>query len=142
MVADLGARVLIADGDPALRQRLFSRLLDLDVFSDCVANVRDALEKLENTLYTVVIVELALPGAEGMQVLDRIAKLSPAERPVVLVLATHPDAARALDVEIVQIVLRKPVEINQLAELSRSCIRTAVARRRSAPPAAADHATS
>lgn len=139
MVADLGARVLIADTDPALRQRLYSKLLDLDIFSDCVSNGRDALEKLDETYYTVVLLDLALTGPDALSILDRLAQVPPDQRPVVLVLAGTPDAARALDVEIVQIVLRRPVNLTQISELVRSCIRTAAARKqkkldRAAPP--------
>lgn len=121
MVADLGSRVLIADGDPAVRQRLFSRLLDLDIFSDCVGKGQDALEKLDQLAYTVVVLDLALPGVDANQVLARMAQI-PA-RPVVLVTADE-QGARALEVEIVQIVLRKPVDVDQLAELVRNCVRT------------------
>jgi DNA-binding response OmpR family regulator len=135
MVADFGARVLVADSDPVLRQRLFSKLLDLDIFSDCVANGRDALEKLTEYAYTVVIIDLGLPGVAAAQLIDRISKL--ALRPVVLVLAARPEAARVLDVEIVQIVLRKPIDVLQLAELARSCIRSTRARATAAPAAVA-----
>jgi CheY-like chemotaxis protein len=140
MVADLGPRVLVADGDPALRQRLYSKLLDVDIFSDCVADGRDTLEKLDEVLYTVVLLDLELPGVDPMTILDRLAAMPAEQRPVVLVLASSPDAARALDVEIVQIVLRKPINLTQVAELARSCVRTAAVRkqkqldRAAAPP--------
>lgn len=138
MVADLGSRVLIADRDSSLRQLLFSRLLDLDLFSDCVSNGRDALEKLGDTSYAVAIVDVTIDGGvDALQVIKRIAEMEPARRPVVLILAEHPEAARTLDVEIVQIILRKPIDIGQLADLVRNCVRSA-SRSRTAvltPPA-------
>lgn len=45
-------------------------------------------------------------------------------RPVVLVLAAG-TVARSVDVDLVQIVLRKPCNIVQLADLVRSCVTTA-----------------
>jgi two-component system, OmpR family, response regulator len=126
MVADHSSRVLIADGDPALRQRLFGRLVDLEITSDCVASGQDALEKLSEVAYTVVVLDLALPGVDAVQVLGRLAQLP--SRPVVLVTAEE-QAARVFDLEIVQIVLRKPLNVDQLAELVRNCVRTVANRR-------------
>lgn len=138
MVADLGSRVLIADRDPSLRQLLFSRLLDLDLFSDCVANGKDALEKLADSTYAVAIIDVTLtPPVDALQVIRKVAELDAETRPVVLVLAEHPEAARTLDVEIVQIILRKPIDIHQLADLVQSCVRSAARARATAivPPA-------
>ena len=45
-----------------------------------------------------------------------------------LVLAANPEAARSLDVEIVQIVLRKPLNLPQLVDVVRSCVRSSQKR--------------
>lgn len=118
-------RVLIADADLALRQQLFGALLDHDVFSDCVGNTTDALEKLTAEKYGVVVMDVALPTGDVERVIRSIATMAAAERPVVLVLAANPEQARSLDVDIVQIVLRRPVHMQQLVDVVRSCIRSA-----------------
>lgn len=133
MVADLGGRVLIADRDANLRQLLYSRLLDADLFSDTVSTGREALEKLAETSYAVTVIDVALPDVDAVQVIERIAQIPQGRRPVVLVLAERPEAARTLDVEIVQIVLRKPVDLMQLAELVGSCVRSATRRAETTP---------
>lgn len=121
-------RVLIADSDPHLRQLLYSALLASDVFSDCVSTVPDALEKLRQEPYGVVLVDVALPGGQPEQIVSAIAELQQPLRPVVLVLASNPAQARSLDVDIVQIVLRKPLALRSTVELIRSCVQsTAVA---------------
>lgn len=131
-------RVLIADGDPAVRQRLFSRLLDVDIYSDCVSNGADALRKLEESPYAVLLLDIALPGSvDGVRIVDRIAEMAYDQRPVVLVLASNPEAARTLQVEVVQIVLRKPASVSHLTDLIRNCIRT-LETRRAEPPAKTD----
>ncbi len=128
MGTEPGRRVLIADADAAIRQRLYSALLEQDVFSDCVLTASDAIAKLEVQPYGVVVLDVALPGAEVGVVIDRIAQIRSVERPVVVILATHPEATRSLDVEIVQIVLRKPVVLSHVVDLVRSCLRSAAAR--------------
>jgi DNA-binding response OmpR family regulator len=117
-------RVLIADGDAGLRQQLSAALLAANVHADSVTTTVDALTRLDTDEYGVVVIDVALPFGEVDRVIERIAKMSVAQRPVVLVLATNPEAARALDVEIVQIVLRKPVHLSQLTDVVRSCIRS------------------
>jgi two-component system response regulator ResD len=118
-------RVLIADADPAIRQQLYSALLEVDIFSDCVANTQDAIEKLENERYGLLVIDVALPTGNVEDVIARVQQMVPAQRPVVLVLAAKPEAARTLDVDIVQIVLRRPVVLRQLVDLVRSCLRSA-----------------
>ena len=119
------ARVLIADSDPHLRQLLYSALLAVDVFSDCVSTVPDALEKLAGEPYGVILVDVGLPGGNAEQIVSAIAALKQAQRPVVLVLASNPTAARSLDIDVVQIVLRKPLALRQTVELIRSCVQSA-----------------
>lgn len=117
-------RVLIADGDASLRQQLFSALLNLDVFSDLVSTTNDALQHLAEHEYGVVVVDVALPNGDVERVIANIESMPAASRPVVLVLAANPESARSLDVEIVQIVLRRPVNLPQLVDVVRSCIRS------------------
>jgi DNA-binding response OmpR family regulator len=128
MPTPLGTRVLIADGDQTLRQTLFGRLLDLNVFSDSVANVDEAHTKLAENEYAIVILDVALPGGEVSRLIARIAELPKARRPIVLILAANPEAARSLDVEIVQIVLRKPLRLTHLLDLVRNCLRGTTGR--------------
>lgn len=123
MGADV-SRVLIADGDAALRQQLFGALLKLDVYSDIVSTTDDALSKLVEREYGVVVIDVALPFGDVERVIAHIESIPTAQRPVVLVLAAKPESARSLDVEIVQIVLRRPVNLPQLVDVVQSCIRS------------------
>src|SRR5688572_17439989 len=91
------SRVLIADSDLSLRQQLFSALLDQDIYSDCVGTTTDAMTKLGEEKYGVVLLDLTLPFGDLDQVIACIATLPLTQRPVVLVLAANPVAARALD---------------------------------------------
>lgn len=124
MTFDRRARVLIADADPVVRRNLHKRLLDAEVFADCVEDGKMALDALVASHYAVVVLDLAIPQVSSERVLASIAALPAATRPVVLVLAPR-GAARSLDVEVVQIVLRKPCDLAQLAEIVRSCVRSA-----------------
>ena len=117
-------RVLIADADVVLRQQLFSALLDTDIYSDCVSTTADALGKLDAERYGLMVIDVGLPPGDVERVIARIHQMPIVQRPVVLVLAAKPEAARTLDVDIVQIVLRRPVLLSQLVDIIRSCLRS------------------
>ena len=123
MTFDRRVRVLIADADPGIRRGLNQRLLDAEVFADTAADGKDAVERLKETSYAVVVLDLQLQQVSSERVLDFIAALPREERPVVLVLART--SARSLDVDVVQIVLRKPCDLQQLADIVHSCVRNA-----------------
>lgn len=121
---------MIADTDAGLRERLYGRLLDIDVFSDCVNNGPDALRKLEESRFGLVIADVGLPDDGIEAIVARIASMQPAERPIVLVLSPRPELTRSLNADIVQIVLRRPVDVPQLIELVRNCFRNSSTARR------------
>ena len=126
MVLDPNGRVLIADADPALRRHVQKRLLDLDVFSDSAGDGRAALEFLRERRYAVLLLDISLPHLGAESILEFVNGIAPDQRPVILVLAEG-SAARSLDVESVQIVLRKPINLRHLSDLVRSCVRVSTA---------------
>ena len=128
MGVDVVPRVLIAEGDAVLRQQLFSALLGFDVFSDMVGTTGDALTRLAQERYGVIVIDVGLHSGDVDRVIGHIAAMPVAQRPVVLVLASNPETTRSLDVEIVQIVLRKPVNLPQLVDVVRSCVRSSQKR--------------
>jgi DNA-binding response OmpR family regulator len=128
-------RVLIAEGDERLRRKLYGMLLDRDIFSDCVSDSADAIEKLRNAEYALVLLDLSLPPNGAEEVMRSVAAIAPARRPFILAIATHHDA-RGLDVELVQIVLRKPFDTANTADIVQSCLSSV--RRRESPATGAD----
>jgi DNA-binding response OmpR family regulator len=140
MGADEVIRVLVADGDASLRQQLHAALAGDSIAVDCVSDLAAALASLAEYQYAVIVLDIGLPGGDIGQAVSAIASQN--RRPVVLVLGS-PEAARALDVEIVQIVLRRPVRLQQVVDIIRSCARNSAVRNPSvAPPTKNDQLTS
>jgi DNA-binding response OmpR family regulator len=115
------ARVLIADGEPELRRRLYSRLLELDMYSDCVANGKVAMEFLQDREYGIVILDLAIAKVDAADIIEAIARIPQEKRPMILA-TTSSDSRPTLDSELVQIVLRKPFSVEDVAAIVRSCM--------------------
>lgn len=107
-----------------MRQQLASRLLDHQIFSDGAASVKAAMARLREERYGVIIVDVELPPGDIEPVLRSIAAMTPRERPVVLALAANPEMARTLDVDVVQIVLLRPIQLRQVIEIVQSCLRS------------------
>lgn len=117
-------RVLIADADADFRLKLHKRLLDRDVFSDFVGDGREAIDRLINSDYSVLVLDMTLGQSGAERILDAVSDQPRERRPVVLVIAPA-GAARSLDIEVVQIVLRRHYDMRQLADMIQSCVRVA-----------------
>jgi DNA-binding NtrC family response regulator len=115
------SRVLIADNDAELRRQMFSRLLELDVYSDCVADGKAALRFIRERAYAMVILDLTIEKVEALKIIDVIAEMAADHRPMVLA-TTGSDGRPSLDSELVQIVLRKPFSLDDVSAIIRSCV--------------------
>lgn len=115
------ARVLVVDTDRRLRTQLYTRLLDVDVFSDSVSNGNEAMEYLRDRNYGVVLLDLELATNEAHAVIDYIRAQPADHRPIILATAAR-EVTVALDAELVQIVIRKPLRLADVADMIRSCV--------------------
>ena len=123
MVVKGNARVLIADGQEVVRTAMFRALLSRDIFCDCVSNGGDAIARLGEREYALVILDFALPNAGAAAVLEALRTLSAAARPIVIAIATgNSDGARDSDGELVQMILRKPLRVSEAADMVEACI--------------------
>jgi DNA-binding NtrC family response regulator len=115
------ARVLIADADQRLRSQLFTRLLDVEVFSDAASSANEGFDFLRDRSYGLAVIDLDLPNGEAYALLDRIKDLSRDDRPMVMATVSRQPQA-AVDPDVVQIVMRKPIRLVEVAEMIRSCL--------------------
>jgi DNA-binding response OmpR family regulator len=116
--------VLIAESEFDARDRIARELIQEGIAVDAAPAAADAVAYLRQTRYDVLVLDLALSRGEIDEVLQDVGSLPESSRPVVLVLASNAEAARSLDVEVVQIVLRKPIKLRQLVDVVASCIRS------------------
>jgi len=123
--------ILIAEGDRTLRELLCRRLLTLDVVVEEAEDGREAIQILEERHPAIVVVDLALPLMDGYAVIDRVRGLPRSERPMVLVTAER-GVVHTLDVDLVQVVLRKPFDVRQVADVIASCLTALRSRRKPA----------
>lgn len=83
------ARVLVVDDEPGIRQALCGVLEDEGYLSEAVATAEEALELMRRRLYEVVLLDIWLPGMDGLQALACVQELPEADRPVVVMISGH-----------------------------------------------------
>ena len=114
--------VLVVDDDPGL-QGLFLTLLARHGFAvDCAPNGRVAFDYLKRGSYSVVLLDLMMPDVNGLELLDRLERESPAllRRVIVITGAAQP-LVDEVDVSRIWALMRKPFDIEELVSQLRSC---------------------
>lgn len=114
------SRVLLVDADEQVRALLSRALLDRDVFCDAAVSARDALAQLGQRRYALMLLHLEMPGVEG--ILDCIRSMSPDRRPMAMITADVRSSKDAIDTELVQIIIRRPLKIAEVAGMIRACL--------------------
>jgi len=116
-------RVLVADDDQSIRQLLCTIVRRERFEVDCVADGAEAIAKLEQNSYAVILLDLMMPRVSGFDVIEHLKQHPPAVKPVVLVITAYADQRfKEVDASIVAGVLRKPFEIADLGGIVRLCI--------------------
>jgi two-component system nitrogen regulation response regulator NtrX len=82
-------RLLIVDDEPGIRQSLTGVLRDEGYEAESAASGEDALDALSHTLYDAVLLDIWLPGIDGLEALTRIEQLPVADRPAVVMISGH-----------------------------------------------------
>ena len=82
-------RVLIVDDEPAIRQSLQGVLEDEGYQATAVESGEACLEELSRRTYDVVLLDIWLPGMDGLETLSRNQEIPFAGRPVVVMISGH-----------------------------------------------------
>jgi len=82
-------RILVVDDEPAIRQTLAGILEDEGYAVEAVADGEACLAALPGAEFELLLLDIWLPGVDGMEVLARIQEIPFNERPVVVVISGH-----------------------------------------------------
>jgi two-component system nitrogen regulation response regulator NtrX len=84
-----GSRVLIVDDESSIRQSLVGVLSDEGYTCDAVADGESCLKELIQRNYEAVLLDIWMPGMDGLAVLEQIQTRTGADRPVVIMISGH-----------------------------------------------------
>ena len=111
--------VLVVDDDDAIRA-LVTRVLQRNQYAvEQASNGEEALTKLRQARFDVVLLDLMMPVMSGFDVIDQLAIESPHQPVVVMSAASDRDFQRVSNATVVQSIIRKPFELSDLLEAVR-----------------------
>ncbi|HEY1483230.1 MAG TPA: response regulator, partial [Candidatus Acidoferrum sp.] len=80
-------KILIVDDESGIRESLSSILRDERYFVETAASAEEALERIGTNVFDVVLLDVWLPGMDGMEALGRIQSVTGA--PSVIMISGH-----------------------------------------------------
>ena len=116
-------KILIVDDEKNIRMTISQSLADMDVQTDTAVNGEEAFSKLKDTDFGLVLLDLRMPGMDGMEVLAKLRKDRPDIR-VVIVTAhgTIDSAVEAMKLGAVDFI-QKPFTPKEIRELVAKIIK-------------------
>jgi two-component system, NtrC family, nitrogen regulation response regulator NtrX len=82
-------RVLVVDDEPGIRTTLSAVLEDEGFEAESAPSGEDCLDRLSTRGFDVVLLDVWLPGLDGMEVLTRIQEIPQIDRPQVVMISGH-----------------------------------------------------
>lgn len=115
-------KILIVEDDEAMRS-LLKDILDAEgLVTEAVSNGSDALQKLIDQPFDLIITDIQMPGLTGLDILPGIRKLQP-EAPVIVITAFGSDEVYRRSFEKGATgYLEKPIHIHKLRVLIHEMI--------------------
>ena len=114
-------RALVVEDDPAIRKLVEKLLQRRGIEIDTAHDGKQAIARISGGGYSVVILDLMLPEANGYEVIDFIKKKG-LPLPVAVVSAVSQQALSKLDRDVVKLVIAKPFDVHEfIAGIAALC---------------------
>ena len=112
-----GKPILIVDDEKNIRLTLSQALEILEVETDTAANGEEALAKLKEREFGLILLDLKMPGMDGMEVLRRVREIRPDIRIIIITAyGTVESAVEAMKLGAVDFI-QKPFSPEEIREL-------------------------
>ena len=112
-----GKSILIVDDEKNIRLTLSQALEVLEVETDTAANGEEALVKLKEKEFGLILLDLKMPGMDGMEVLHRVREIRPDIRIIIITAyGTVESAVEAMKLGAVDFI-QKPFSPEEIREL-------------------------
>jgi len=111
------SRVLVVDDEPAIRALVAKIVERAGHPVDTARDGADAIEKLQEASYAVIVLDLMMPNVDGHGFIQHLKKRGGSQPAVIVISAGDSAALRQLDPSLVHSILRKPFDIDVLGDL-------------------------
>lgn len=107
-------RILIVDDEEGYRKVLSNSLTDLGFEITVAANGFEALKEIKREKYTVILLDMKMPGIDGIELLEQIRKEHLFSYIVIITAYTYEDLAREAISKGAKKVIRKPFSMDEI----------------------------
>lgn len=115
-------RVLIVDDEEELVSTLTERLALRDIDADGAVNGADALKRIQEKDYDVVVLDVKMPGLDGLEVMRKMGAMRP-KMQVILLTGRGSERESRIGIEEGAFdYLVKPVDIEDLIQKMREAV--------------------
>jgi two-component system nitrogen regulation response regulator NtrX len=117
-------RILIVDDEPDIRRSLCGVLEDEGYAAHAVESGEACLDALGRTACELVLLDVWLPGMDGMETLTRIQEMPLPERPVVVMISGHGNIETAVKATKLGAFdfLEKPLTIQKISVVAKNAL--------------------
>jgi two-component system nitrogen regulation response regulator NtrX len=117
-------RILVVDDEPGIRQSLSGVLEDEGYQVAAASSGEECLTVLPGGDFELVLLDIWLPGMDGMEVLSRVQEMPVAERPVVVVISGHGSIEAAVKATKLGAFdfLEKPLSIEKVSVVAKNAL--------------------
>ncbi len=81
---DRKGKILVVEDETVVRESIRDWLLEDGFVVDCAASGEQALEKTGRQDYSVIVLDLRLPGIDGLEVFERVKASAPGTRGIII----------------------------------------------------------
>lgn len=115
------AKILVVDDERAIRNTLKDILTYEKYEVDEAVNASEALEKIQTSVYDVILCDIKMPGMDGMELLDKIKEQSDAQ---VIMISGHGNIDTAVEAirKGAYDYISKPLDLNRLLVTLRNAL--------------------
>jgi len=117
-----GPRLLIVDDEPDICANLCDIFTDLGYDVDAAHNGADALALIEQRFYDVALLDLKMPGMNGVELYHRVRKVSAGTIAIIVTAYASTEAARSVLSAGAWQIFSKPVDFSHLLQLVREAL--------------------
>lgn len=113
--------ILVVDDDDAIRALISTVLRRRGLGVDEARNGRDALDRMAERRYALIVLDLMMPRVNGYDVLSYLGQQPQTARPLVLVLTAGAEP-KPVDTSFVVGTMQKPFDIVLLVDTVTACV--------------------
>lgn len=111
----LTKKILIVDDEEGYRKVLTNSLIDLGFEAKAVNNGFDALEEIKRQNYPIILLDVKMPGMDGIELLDQMQEMRSSQPHIVVITAyTDEDVVKEVIRKGAKRVITKPFSTNDI----------------------------